>query len=83
MSKPTAEEMKNLINNTTVSNDEVFEALKSYTSDVYDENGKIIPITDEETRDMEEVGELMIHLRPEIMERFRQYALSLFSEQNN
>lgn len=65
------QEIKDIIQNRSVSDEDVFHAIKAYTADRYDDEGELLPVTEEEAAAMDDVRVLLQALRPQVMEWFR------------
>jgi len=66
-----AQEIKDIIQNMEVSDEEVLHAIKAYTADRYDDAGKLLPETEEDAVAMDDTRVLLQALRPQVMELFR------------
>ena len=53
-----------------VSDETIMEMMKEELADRFDEQGMIIPPTEEEMKDMEEISELVWKARPEMMKKY-------------
>lgn len=53
-----------------VPDEEILEMMKEEVVEPLDENGVVIPPTEEEIKNMEETGELLWQTRPALMEKY-------------
>ena len=63
------QELINKINDPLVSDDAVFKAVIEFCGDQYDESKNIIELTEQDKKDIEEVGELARRIRPKVIKR--------------
>lgn len=75
----TKEELKKIITDTSISDDIVFETLKTDTEDVDD--GEIIPPTDEEIQELQEIHDLLESVRPDVLKRMENFILDMYREE--
>ncbi len=72
--------IKKLIENKAISDEDVLKALKEYLADKFDEKGEIIPPNENDLKAMEDLNILVTRLRPKVMEQFRQDFLKRHGE---
>ncbi len=68
-----------LIDDLSISDDDVFRALVEYTRDRKDATGKNIPPTPEDRRDIEIVKEKIQQQRAAVWDRFYNYVVDMAS----
>ena len=61
--------LRKLIENSTISDEDVYYAIREAVADKFDESGNIIPPTIEEQEEIESLGILTEKLRPQVQER--------------
>lgn len=66
-----ASQLKELIENKSVSDEDVTNALREYMADRYDEGGVLRPINEVELKEVGDLGVLTKRLRPRVMEKLR------------
>ena len=75
----TNEEIKKIITDTSVSDDIIFETLKTDMENVDD--GEIIPPTDEEILELQEVHDLLESVRPDVLKKIENFILDMYREE--
>jgi hypothetical protein len=75
----TNEEIKKIITDTSVSDDIIFETLKTDMENVDD--GEIIPPTDEEILELQEVHDLLESVRPDVLKKIENFILDMYLEE--
>lgn len=75
VNRPTADEIEKLIKDSSVTDEDVLQALKIFTRDKIDEKGELIPPTQDELLETSRLGELTRKLRPRVIERLIQHFL--------
>jgi hypothetical protein len=73
------EELKKIITDTSVSDDIIFETLKTDVEDVDDR--EIIPPTDEEILELQEIYDLLESVRPDVLKRLENFILDMYLEE--
>ena len=71
--------LEELATNDSVSDEVVFEALKTYLRDDFDENGEVIPWTDEKENEMDGVRTVIDFYRPLVVEKLRSFVELIFA----
>lgn len=74
----TGQDLTRMINDSTVSDQDVFEAIKEFTVDNADVQFEIVPINAQNTQELEaleRLGTLTLTVRPAAMELFIEYYL--------
>ncbi|MBI5421271.1 MAG: DUF3189 family protein [Parcubacteria group bacterium] len=66
------QDIKKLIENETIPDEEVLEALKKYTTDTIDEKGELVPSGQDDWKTLEDLYIVTKKLRPGVIEQFRQ-----------
>lgn len=75
-----ASQIKKLIENKSVSDEDILKVIQEYTADKHDEEGRLIPPTTDELKDIEEVRLFTEKFRPQVAEKFVQEFIEKIDE---
>lgn len=69
-------ELESMINDPTVTDETIFETMKDVVAEKFDADNKYIPPTNEEMDDIGKLYDLLIQVRPEVMDMHGAYIVN-------